>query len=204
MKNKSKTIGLMLAGELDYELEPIIDHFQIEEWIAVDGGYDHLKHNGITPEIIIGDFDSTSSTFSNELRYNPIKDDTDFALAIAYVEQNYNHPQIIVCAPHANVRIEHFIANLKLMTNNMTFVLKSNLIQQLAAGKHTVEPQGELFSLFAKNTVTNLTIKAAKWELTNYLLDVNDPLTISNEFIGKKVEISFDSGIIQLYLENNI
>ncbi len=204
MKSNQPTIGLMLAGELDYDLTPVIEHFKITEWVAVDGGYDHLIANRITPKIVIGDFDSTNNSFTNVLKYNPIKDDTDFALAIDYIEKEYNNHQIIVCAPHANVRLEHFIANLKLMTSNMTFVLKSNLILQLNAGTHTIEPDGNSFSLFAKTTVTNLSIKNAKWELTDYVLDVNDPLTISNEFIDKNMEISFDSGIIQLYLENNI
>lgn len=201
----NKSIGIMLAGDLEFPLDPIIDHFQITNWIAVDGGYDHLYNNEIIPEIVIGDFDSTTQNFPNELRYNPIKDDTDFALAIDYVERNYhNVEQIIVCGVIADQRIEHFIANLKLMTDKMIYVLKNNLIYQYPAGNYKLKPVSKQFSLFAKENVPDLTIKNAKWELNNYNLTTTDPLTISNEFLDDELEISFSSGIIQFYINNII
>ncbi len=203
---KNKTIGVMLAGDLEFSLTPVIDYFNIEEWIAVDGGYDHLLKANIKPKIVIGDFDSTTQTIpANNLRYHPIKDDTDFNLAIEYIEKHYREQtKIIVCGVIAQERIEHFIANLKVMTRQMIYVLPHNLIYQLEPGTHEIEPRGDKFSLFAKKTVADLTIKNAKWELKNYHLDINDPLTISNEFSNKNLEISFSTGIIQLYLENTI
>lgn len=203
---KNKTIGVMLAGDLDFPLTPIINHFNIDEWIAVDGGYDHLIKANIKPQIVIGDFDSTNQTIpDNSLIYHPIKDDTDFNLTIEYIEKHYNEQtQIIVCGVIAKERIEHFIANLKVMTKQMIFVLAKNLIYQLEPGTHQIQTLGQKFSLFAKENVEGLTIKNAKWELDNYYLTVNDPLTISNEFSNKTLEITFSSGVIQLYLENTI
>ncbi len=206
MKSKTKTIGVMLAGDLDFALTPIIDHFNIDEWIAVDGGYDHLIKVNIKPKIVIGDFDSTNQSVpDNSLKYHPVKDDTDFNLAIEYIEEHYDEQtQIIVCGVIAKERIEHFIANLKVMTKQMIFVLAKNLIYQLEPGMYEIPPKGHKFSLFAKENVADLTIKNAKWELENYYLNVNNPLTISNEFCHENLKISFSSGIIQLYLENRI
>ncbi len=197
-------IAIVLAGDVNFDLNILLDHFAIKTWIAVDGGYNHLFKQHITPEIIVGDMDSVKYPFEKSIVYPREKDDTDFKLAMDYVKEKYPTEQIIVVGVIANERIEHFISNLKLMQNNMLFILKNNIIMQMGAGTHLIAKNGKYFSLFAKENVINLSIKHAKWELNNFDLDINNPLTISNEFLNNTVEITFESGIIQLYLENNL
>ncbi len=197
-------IAITLAGDVNFQLRPLINKFKISTWIAVDGGYNHLYEQKITPEIIIGDMDSVTYPFEDSIVFPREKDDPDFKLAIDYVNKKYPEQQIIVVGVIASERIEHFISNLKLMTDNMIFIMPKNIIIQLGYGTHKLKKTGKYFSLFAKEDVKNLTIKNAKWELENFNLDVNNPLTISNEFIKDEVIISFDSGIIQVYLANNI
>ncbi len=197
-------VAIILAGDVDFQLHPFIKPFQISTWIAVDGGYNHLYEQQIDPEIIIGDLDSVKYPFENSLVFPREKDDPDFGLAIKYVQKNYPEEEIIVFGVIADERIEHFISNLKLMRDNMTFILQKNIIKQFSPGTYKVEKNGKYFSLFAKENIENLSIKNAKWELVNFDLDINNPLTISNEFINDYVELSFDTGVMQLYLENNI
>ena len=56
--------------------------------IAADGGYVHLKKQGIEPDVLMGDFDSLDQVPDRELiRHSPMKDDTDMALAVAYARE---------------------------------------------------------------------------------------------------------------------
>ena len=56
--------------------------------IAADGGYDHLLQIGLRADVVIGDFDSVTSSEiwedkkKKKLTYPPEKDDTDMMLAI--------------------------------------------------------------------------------------------------------------------------
>ena len=63
----------------------------IDAIIAADSGMDFLYENGVTPDIIVGDFDSATTKAlefferkgQTEIhRLNPIKDDTDTEYAI--------------------------------------------------------------------------------------------------------------------------
>lgn len=200
------TIGISLGGKVDFDLGKITKEYNINTWIAVDGGYNHLIKAEITPEIIIGDMDSISVLPDNipTLKYNPIKDFTDFDLAIKYVQEKYKSSQLIVVGVNDDDRLEHFIANLKLMNDNMTFITKFNVIKQYSTGFTIDLDTGEQFSIFAKTSLSKLNILNAKWELENYNLDINDALTISNESIGKPIEINFATGVAQVYTKNKL
>lgn len=195
------TIGISLGGKVDFDLNKLTQEYEINTWIGVDGGSNHLLKQEITPEIIIGDMDSISVLPDNipTVKYNPIKDFTDFDLSIKYVQEKYKDSQIIVVGVNDDDRLEHFIANLKLMNNNMTFITKYNVIKQYSTGFTLDIDKEEQFSIFAKKPVKSLNIVNAKWELEDYDLGTNDALTISNESIGKPVEISFSSGVVQVY-----
>ena len=55
--------------------------------LAADGGYRHCQTAGITPDLLLGDFDSLESERPNDLPTHtfPVeKDDTDTMLAIRY------------------------------------------------------------------------------------------------------------------------
>ncbi len=199
-----KTIGICIAGKVDFDLNLISSKFNIEAWIAVDGGYNHLYKQEIKPKILIGDMDSINYEFDESIKFPTEKDETDFELAINYVNKNYHNTRIIVCGVYDDERLEHFISNLKLMTDQMIFVTKHNLIYQYSHGEYKIQAQDGGFSLFAKEVVQDLTIKNAKYELDNYHLEVNNSLTISNEFTSQYATVSFSSGTIQLFLKNNL
>ncbi len=197
-----KTIGVCLAGDVDFDLSGLTHQYAIEEWIAVDGGYDHLIKQKQRIKIAIGDFDSTNYEIDQKIVYPTEKDETDFKLAINFINEQYNDIKIIVCGVHANERLEHFISNLMLMETNMTYITKHNIINLLKPGKHVIQSQLGGFSLFSKNEVENLTIENAKYTLNNYNLSTTDNLTISNDFIdNKSAKISFTSGELYIYLK---
>ena len=65
------------------------------DYIAIDQGLSFLLREGIKPIVAIGDFDSLEETSLLEkvdvLRYNPVKDDTDTAIALKWaIEHGYD------------------------------------------------------------------------------------------------------------------
>jgi len=102
--------------------------------IAADGGVKHVLKLGLTPQIIIGDFDSISPTLIGQSRLSPTtlikfprkKDKTDFELATDYcLEKKF---QEIIIFGILGDRIDHMIANIfllaKIQTENKSIKIK--------------------------------------------------------------------------------
>ncbi len=92
LKNK---VAIILAGELDLNLNEYItsDMFVI----AVDGGYNHLVAADIKPNLVIGDMDSITQDVSvDTIKFDTVKDDTDFKCAINYVNDNITDCHIFI------------------------------------------------------------------------------------------------------------
>lgn len=94
--------------------------------IASDGAVEHILKLGLTPKIIIGDLDSTPSNLQKELKnlkiqfikYPRKKDKTDFELTVDYCLEN-KFQEIIIFGVLGD-RIDHFIANILLITKIQT------------------------------------------------------------------------------------
>ncbi|VVA43657.1 Thiamine diphosphokinase [Candidatus Roizmanbacteria bacterium] len=106
--------------------------------IAVDGGAKHILKLGLTPQIIIGDFDSTPKNILKNIgrtqrsaptkiiKYPRKKNKTDFELAIDLCLKR-KFKEIIIFGILGN-RIDHMIANIflitKIQTENQTIKIK--------------------------------------------------------------------------------
>ena len=102
--------------------------------IAADGGVKHVLKLGLVPQVVIGDFDSISTSLQKKLKklkiewiqYPRKKDKTDFELAIDLVlDRKYS--QIIIFGILGD-RVDHFIANIfllaKIQTENESIKIK--------------------------------------------------------------------------------
>ena len=82
--------------------------------LAADGGYRHCQTAGITPDLLLGDFDSLESERPDNIPTHtfPVeKDDTDTMLAIRYgLEQGY---QTFHLYGGTGGRMDHTLANLQ-------------------------------------------------------------------------------------------
>ncbi|MDZ5010310.1 thiamine diphosphokinase, partial [Clostridium perfringens] len=102
-------------------------------------------------------------------------------------------------------RYDHSLSNIGLMLkglkkevyveivddNNKMFLTDKNIL--LKGSK------GDIVSFHAySEIVKKLTISGAKYELFNYDLSLGDGLTTSNEFVGKDIKVTFDSGILMV------
>ena len=171
--------------------------------IAADSGNKLMKELGISPHIIIGDFDSAERpTQGNIISFPVEKDDTDLMLAVREgLDRGASHFLIYGAT---GGRLDHTIAAVQtlafLKDHKASGVIISDTerIELLYPGSHKIKPmKGYSLSLLAySNSVTELTITDAKYTCHGINIDNAFPLGVSNEFVGSDASVSFASGIL--------
>lgn len=172
--------------------------------IACDRGYAHALHEGIRPQLLMGDFDSYSGALPEDIpvqRFKKEKDDTDTMLAIRWaIEQGFDAVRIS-CA--LGGRLDHLYANIQSLTFAVSAGLEAEMgdehtwLRALRPGEYTVNArEGWSLSLFAlSERVEGLSIHGSKYQLEHGALEYRFPLGASNEFRGD-AHISFESGML--------
>ncbi|MBR3779890.1 MAG: thiamine diphosphokinase [Clostridia bacterium] len=174
--------------------------------IAADGGYRYLINANISPDLIIGDFDSLGDIPDGEnvIRLNPVKDITDMDAAMQIgIEKGYSEFHIYgACGG----RIDHTLANIQLVASAASKDMKAfihdgkTVITALCneSIKFTNDYKGYISVFSHSDECTGVTLKGLKYPLENAVLSNKFPLGVSNEFIGCESEISIANGILIL------
>lgn len=172
--------------------------------IAADGGQRLLAEMGRKPDLLVGDFDSSSPlTDDVPIRVLPVhKDDTDVVAALrCALEEGYRDFLLLGCL---GGRIDHTLANVMLLCflqrYNATGVLvdEQQEIRFLTPGTYTLKPQkGRMLSLLPYGgAVRGITLRNLAYPLENAVFDMDYPYGVSNEFTEKPAEISFSEGLL--------
>lgn len=182
--------------------------------VAADAGMEFFYRNGLTPDIIIGDFDSAGSPAFAHFReqpgveiktLNPIKDDTDTEAAVRLAVAR--GAQQITLAGATGSRLDHVLANIELLGIGlnagvpMALVDAHNRIRMIKEGLilRREEQFGNFVSLLPySESVEHLTLHGFKYPLTDYCLKGFCSLGVSNEIVGDEAVITFDGGILLL------
>jgi len=172
--------------------------------IAVDGGYDYLLSVGITPDIIVGDFDSARAEPPAELthRLPAEKDDTDMAAAIELAIEK--GAKCLNIYGGTGGRLDHTLSNIQCLAgiaqrgvkgfiHGGDFVItavKNGKLSFASGGRGTV-------SVFSHSELsTGVYERGLKYPLDNAVLKNTYPLGVSNELTGGVAEISVESGTL--------
>ncbi|ENZ01744.1 thiamine pyrophosphokinase [Clostridium thermobutyricum] len=186
--------------------------------IGVDKGCNVLYKYNITPNLIVGDFDSGDlkvvEYFKNtgiEVRkYSTHKDYTDTHLAYNIAKELGDVKKIYLLGA-TGTRFDHSLGNLGLFLNSLEDeiyleIVDDNNIMFIVDKKTTIKNRKNKVLSFhgLSDEVKNFTIKNAKYELERYNLKLLEPRAICNEFLdGEDVQIDFDSGKILVMLTND-
>lgn len=180
--------------------------FRNDDWfIVADGGVDLAEKCGVTPHLLVADYDSSTPVSDVESIRLPVeKDVTDTcaAMEIAF-EKGYRDFLLVGCT---GGRMDHTIANLLCMRR---FTEKGCAVQMIDShNKMTVLLPGtyslsddfsagfSVFSLSEKSE--NLCLFGVQYPLHGYTLQADDSLCVSNRVISENAGISFDSGVVVL------
>lgn len=171
--------------------------------IAADGGWKSAARLGIQPDCVLGDFDSSDCpTHSNVIRLPTEKDDTDthFATKLAI---SRGAKEILYLGVIAGKRVDHMFAAIQsamyAVNRGVSVSLTDGYCEmQILKGEcHTRIPAREncYFSLLAlSDNLQGVSERGGKYELENAAVSSDFPIGVSNEFVGKDVEISIQSG----------
>jgi len=173
--------------------------------ICADGGFAHCEKLGLQPSLLIGDFDSLDvqpPASVERITLSAEKNYTDsFHAAQVAVERGYT--SLLLCGMLGG-RLDHTLANLQLLQNlagqGVQALLTDGVTDAyaLSGGSELLVPnrEGCYFSVLALGGCQGVTITGGKYPLVGYTLRGDDPRAVSNEFAGRDVNISQDSGML--------
>ncbi len=169
--------------------------------IAADGGLRHTQAIGITPTLILGDFDSLGYTPDESLVFPVEKDDTDAMLA-AREGLRRGCDEFYFYGSLDGKRLDHTVANFQTLqfledqgatgyligADYLVTVVKNGTLRFPAGATGIVS----LFCLGAD--ARGVTLEGLKYPLEDGTLTAGFPLGVSNHFIGTDATVSVRDG----------
>ena len=186
----------------------LVAEIQKEDYIlAADGGLLHTEKLGLTPNGILGDFDSLGYTPVGSTVFPVEKDDTDAMLAIKKgLELGYR--EFLLYGSLDGPRLDHTVANFQalqyLADRGATGYLigKDYIVTCVKDGAIRFGPEATgIVSVFCMGAnAEGITLTGLQSPLDNGVLTAGFPLGVSNHFMGKPAEISVKNGsLLVLY-----
>lgn len=177
--------------------------------ICADSGANCVYNYNMCPNFIVGDLDSIDvealSYFKNKkvdiLEYPPDKDFTDTEIAInKAIDLGVTEIVLLGCT---GSRLDHMLGNigllLKCLKLGVAATVKDDNNILLMTDKSIVinGKKGDTFSLLPYgDSIYDLSIAGAKYNLKGVKLELGSALTVSNEFLEEEVQITFKKGIL--------
>ena len=192
------TCVIFCAAGFDFPAEAI----KTEDFvIAADGGLKHTERLGLTPDVILGDFDSLGFTPAGAEVFPVEKDDTDAMLAIRR-GLGRGCRRFIIYGGLDGERLDHTLANFQTLQYLADrgavgyLVGRRYMVTVVKDGKISFPAQAEgIISLFCLGPdAKGVTLSGLKYTLENGTLTSGFPLGVSNHFAGEKAEISVNDG----------
>lgn len=218
-----------LYGAGEYDIMPILPR-EDDYVIAVDGGFDYLLQANISPDLIIGDFDSVSSCHISKtelipdcetLSFPPEKDYTDMHLGVK--EGIIRGFDTFVIYGGLGGRIDHSLANIQLLAwlsgqgmsgyligsgqvitsiTNTSFSAGNKNIQDNIINALFSPVSGRYISIISHSDISEgVTIKGLRYETDKTTLTNTFALGTSNNYTGSDYIISVKNGTLIIVSE---
>ena len=173
--------------------------------VAADGGMRHAAALGLSPEVWVGDFDSTPQDLFDAWPDTPrepyprAKNATDGELAVDMAIARGATSLTVIGAlggERTDHAVMHLLLALSLAKRRMPTLLTSGdeEAQALLPGTLSVDlPRHALFSILPFSPLSGLTIEGALYPLDNAEIEAGSSRTISNVALGP-IKITLSSG----------
>ena len=200
-----KRCVIFCAGELGALAEPLLPEDLV---IAADGGLRHTEQLGITPDIILGDFDSLGFTPEGANVFPGEKDDTDAMLAVRRGLAE-GCKEFLLYGSLDGPRLDHTVANFQ----TLQYLADAGAQGHLAGRDFlvTVVKNGSLrFPVGCEGTISvfcmgadalGVTLQGLHYPLENGTLTAGFPLGVSNHFTGNAASVTVKSGSLLVIWE---
>lgn len=203
---------LIITSYIEGSLSEIIGDEAFDFILCADGGWDHALQAGLTPDLLIGDFDSMKGCAPSDIEiitFPAEKDDTDTGLCLkTAISRGCTD---ILIAGGLGGRFDHSVANIQLMLGvvdlvdhiaikngrNYCTVLKNGEIQlQKKEGFHL-----SVFSMTEQSR--GVCLSGVKYLLSDYTLTGTFPLGVSNEFADDYATVRVGDGTLLIVLSSD-
>jgi len=189
---------IFCAAECDGLIAPL----EKEDFVlAADGGLRHTEKLGITPNEILGDFDSLGFTPAGANVFPVEKDDTDAMLAVRR-GLSLGYREFWLYGSIDGPRLDHTVANFQTLQfladhgatgyligiDTVATVIKNESI------RFSADAQGVLSVFCMGKDARGVCISGLKYPLSGGTLTAGFPLGVSNRFVGSAATISVESG----------
>lgn len=173
--------------------------------IAADGGLRHTDRLGITPNVVLGDFDSLGFTPEGANVFPVEKDDTDSMLAVRR-GLSLGYREFVLYGSLDGPRLDHTVANFQ----TLQFLADHGAYGYLVGRDYliTVVKNGSLtFSAGCTGIVSvfcmgadaeGVTERGLYYPLENGVLTSGFPLGASNHFTGEEAVVTVQKGSLLL------
>ena len=177
--------------------------------IVADGGYDYISDLGVSPDVIVGDFDSVQNDFSatdaTVQKHPVIKDDTDTMLAVKIGLDN-GYTDFMIFGGVGGKRTDHTIANFQTLAYiakkgaRGTLVGDGEYFTVVCDGEITLEGEKDsFFSVFAYGGIAKgVSIIGSHYDVNGAELTPFFPLGVSNKFKENTVRVSVEKGCLMI------
>lgn len=175
--------------------------------IAVDRGYAWLSDLEITPDVVLGDFDSLGyvPAGNDVLTHSPIKDASDTELAFEEaLARGFDSVELYGAL---GGRIDHTIANLQVCARYAERGMSVVLVGMQEALRILVGParfelplleKGTVSVFAATDTAEDVCEEGLFYPLEHALLNNRTSLGLSNELLGKPAAVSVGKGTVYI------
>ena len=190
------------AGGMDGLVEEITSEDFV---IAADGGLQHTEHLQITPNEILGDFDSLGYIPQGAEVHPVEKDDTDTMLAIKKGLAAGCDTFWLYCGLEGK-RVDHTVANFQALHYLSQrgargyLIGKDQIVTAITDDAVAFDRActGYLSVFSIGKDARGVTIRGAQYELENAELTSGYPLGVSNQFTGRPATVAVSSGTLLL------
>lgn len=199
---------IIITSYLNGKIRDLIDLMEDDFILCADGGYQLARDEGITPSLVIGDFDSQKLRREDipgdiPVKEHPVmKDLTDTGLCLEYaVEQGYRN--IMVLGGFGG-REDHTVANLQ----NLFCYARDGALIMMIDKQNIAFPlidsdiliparKGWTISVFSHTEKAyGVTIRGALYPLEDHILDSDFPLGVGNSAVEDEVYIKVERGAL--------
>ncbi|MGI5888177.1 MAG: thiamine diphosphokinase [Oscillospiraceae bacterium] len=177
--------------------------------IACDRGLLYAEDAGISPDVILGDFDSLGAEVPDRcevLRYPEEKDDTDLMLAIKF-SLSKGFRDFLLLGVYGG-RMDHFIGNIQAAAYAASKGAVCHLSGKgedayvMSGGSMEIRnPGGRDFSMFSlSDRCTGIRLEGMKYKADGITITNTFPIGVSNEFTEETARVSLETGILLIML----
>jgi len=170
--------------------------------LCADGGWHVAEAAGVTPDAVVGDFDSSDIPADKRVERFPVqKDDTDTMLCLKRgLAMGFDDFALV---GGFGGRLDHTLANLQSLNYAASRGARAVMTDGrswatvLRGGRLTLPRRPGKLSVFAMDgECRGLTIRGAKYEVEGIALTSAFPLGMGNDFTSETAEIAVESGAL--------